>query len=215
MVKKNKKTTWKKGKKTLAIELNTDHPNVKSSPRLLCQVTKLILIRHSKLFNAFAHEILPVHAVWSWRSSNYQGFKDIFKETKKRFDSNSPTLTHFLTVEEYIMANSQSVSSCRVAVPCICMRRIGRNSPTVNILTIFSSQRKKNISAFHCTQWKLCCLETLMQLNITINDVTAATYQGQLVFPPHCAIHTHSTTDTKFDNIINSLHKESKPKIEF
>ena len=74
---------------------------------------------------------------------------------------------------------------------------------------------KKNISAFHCTQWKLCCLETLMQLNITINDVTAATYQSQLVFPPHCAIHTHSTTDTKFDNIINSLHKESKPKTEF
>ena len=148
VVKKNKKTTWKKGKKTLAIELNTDHPNVKSSPRLLCQVTKLILIRHSKLFNAFAHEILPVHAVWSWRSSNYQGFKDIFKETKKRFDSNSPTLTHFLTVEEYIMANSQSVSSCRVAVPCICMRRIGRNSPTVNILTIFSSQRKKTYQPF-------------------------------------------------------------------
>ena len=25
---------------------------------------------------------------------------------------------------------------------------------------------KKNISAFHCTQWKLCCLETLMQLII-------------------------------------------------
>ena len=54
-----------------------------------------------------------------------------------------------------------------------------------------------------------------MQLNITINDVTAATQQGQLVFLPHFAIHTRSTTDTKLDNNIYSLHKESKPKIEF
>ena len=154
-----------KREKTLASELNTDHPNVKSPPRLLCQVTKLILIRQSKLFNAFAHEILPVHAVWSWRSSNYQGFKDIFKETKKRFDSNSPTLTHFLTVEEYIMANSQSVSSCRVAVPCICMRRIGHNSPTVNILTIFCSQRTKTYQPFIAPSgsyvaWKPWCNST-------------------------------------------------------
>ena len=171
MVKKNKKTTWKKGKKTLAIELNTDHPNVKSSPRLLCQVTKLILIRHSKLFNAFAHEILPVHAVWSWRSSIYQGFKDKFKETKAGFDGKSPTLTHFITFEENIIADSQSVShsqsvySCRVAVPCICMRRIGRDSPTVNILTIFCWQRTKTYQPFIAPSgsyvaWKPRCNST-------------------------------------------------------
>ena len=34
---------------------------------------------------------------------------------------------------------------------------------------------KDYISAFHCTQSKLCCLETLMQLGITINNVTATT----------------------------------------
>ena len=28
-----------------------------------------------------------------------------------------------------------------------------------------------------CTQWKLCCLETLMQLDATINDVTTTTNQ--------------------------------------
>ena len=56
----------------------------------------------------------------------------------------------------------------------------------------------------------------LGNLNATkLNDVTATTYQGQLVFLPHCAIHTHTTTDTNSDNITNSLHKESKPKIEF
>ena len=119
------------------------------------------------------------------------------------------------------MANSQpvshrrSVSSCRVAVPCICTRRIGRDSPTVNILTI-SSQRKKHISlSLHPVAVMLLGNLNATELNITINDVTATTYQGQLVFLPHCAIHTHSTTDTKFDNIINSPHKESKPKIEF
>ena len=28
-----------------------------------------------------------------------------------------------------------------------------------------------------CTQWKLCCLETLMQLDATIDDVTTTTNQ--------------------------------------
>ena len=44
---------------------------------------------------------------------------------------------------------------------------------------------------------------------------TAATYQGQLVFPPHCAIHTHSTTDTKFDNIITLSTRNQNPKQSF
>ena len=72
-----------------------------------------------------------------------------------------------------------------------------------------------NISAFHCTQWKSCCLETLMQLNVTINDITVTTFQSQLVFLPRCAIHTHSTTYRKFDDIINCRHKESKSEIEY
>ena len=54
-----------------------------------------------------------------------------------------------------------------------------------------------------------------MQLDVTINDITTTTYQSQLVFLPCYAIHTHSTTYTKFDNIINCRHKESKSKIEF
>ena len=58
-------------------------------------------------------------------------------------------------------------------------------------------------------------METLMQLDVTINDISATTYQSQLVFLPRCAIHTHSTTYTKFDNIINCRHKESKSEIQF
>ena len=70
-----------------------------------------------------------------------------------------------------------------------------------------------NISAFHFTQWKLCCLETLMQLNITVNDITATTFQKQtrvsaLLCDP-CTFYNF-TTDTKVDNIINSLHEEWK-----
>ena len=38
-----------KKKKYLGQESNTDDLNVKSSPRLLCQVAKLILIRQGKL----------------------------------------------------------------------------------------------------------------------------------------------------------------------
>ena len=48
-----------------------------------------------------------------------------------------------------------------------------------------------NISAFHRTQWKLCCLETLMQLDITINDVTATAFQTWLLFLPRYAVHAH------------------------
>ena len=53
-----------------------------------------------------------------------------------------------------------------------------------------------------------------MQLDVTINDITATTDQSQLVFLPRCAIHTHYTTDTMLDNVINSLHEESKSEIE-
>ena len=67
-----------------------------------------------------------------------------------------------------------------------------------------------NISPFHYTQWKLRCLETLMQLNITSNDITATTFQSTL---PRYAYHAHfviSQLFTKVDNIINSLHEEKK-----
>ena len=66
---------------------------------------------------------------------------------------------------------------------------------------------------FIIPRWKLCCLETLMQLNITINDITATTFQKQtrvsasLCDP--CTFYDF-TTDTKVDNIINSLHDEWK-----
>ena len=39
------------------------------------------------IFNAFAHEILPVDAVWSRSDVIHEELKDIFEENKHGFDS--------------------------------------------------------------------------------------------------------------------------------
>ena len=172
------------------------------------------------MFKAIGHEILPVDAVWSWWSCIYEGFKDIFKETKQVFEGESPTLTHSVTFEEYILwptadqrlANCCKVSywrHCRVPVPCICMRRIGCEPPTAT----FFYRGSKHISlSLHPVEVML-----LGNLNATRchNQWHHCNYWSQLVFLPRCAIHTHSTTYTKFEDIINCRHKESKSEIEF
>ena len=53
------------------------------------------------------------------------------------------------------------------ALYIIWMTRIGSDSPKVNIF----QKGWTNIGL--CSQWKSRCLETLMQLNATIDDVTA------------------------------------------
>ena len=58
------------------------------------------------------------------------------------------------------------------ALYIICMRRIGRDSPTVNIFL-----KRMNEHFGLCSQWKSRCLETLRQLDATIDDVTATANQ--------------------------------------
>ena len=43
------------------------------------------------IFNFFAHEILPVDAVWSWQSFIYEELKDVVDENKQGFDGQSRT----------------------------------------------------------------------------------------------------------------------------
>ena len=80
-------------------------------------------------------------AVRSWRSFIYQEIKEIFEENKQGFEGKSRTLTQFITFGEYTcMAykadkclDARPSRSFFTALYIICMRRMGRNSPTVNI----------------------------------------------------------------------------------
>ena len=98
------------------------------------------------IFNTFAHELLPVDAVWSRQSFIYEELTDIFEENKHGFDSKSRTLTHFAAFEER-MANKwlakPSRSLLQLAILGVCMRRIKYDSATVNN-SVFIEQR--NIS---------------------------------------------------------------------
>jgi len=94
---KKNKNKMEKRKKYLGQGLNTDHLNVKSSARLLLQVTKLILITQGKLLY-LEHLTIKFRKYMLSKVGGavlfYQGFKDIFKETKQGFGGKSPTLTH-------------------------------------------------------------------------------------------------------------------------
>ena len=72
-----------------------------------------------------------------------------------------------------------------------------------------------NISAFHCTHVDVMLLGNLNATQCHNQWHHCNYLPSQLVFLPRCAIHTHSTTYTKFDNIINWRHKESKSEIEY
>ena len=72
--------------KTVRVESRTSEckVNVLSiAPRQLILVTLVKLI----ILNTFAHEILPVDAVWSRESFIYEELKDIFEKNKHGFDS--------------------------------------------------------------------------------------------------------------------------------
>ena len=80
VLRKNKKTKGPKKKKE---ESPTWRVNVLSvAPRLLIVKAPVKLIR-----NSFAHENLPVDAVWRRKSYIDEELKDIFQENKHGFDS--------------------------------------------------------------------------------------------------------------------------------
>ena len=87
--KKNKTTTKKKRHKSFQRrESNSGPPTCRVdalsiAPRQLISPNRVKLI----IFKTFAHEILPVDAVWSPQSVIYEELKDIFEENKHGFDS--------------------------------------------------------------------------------------------------------------------------------
>ena len=63
----------------------------------------------SVIFNGFAHEILPVDAVWSWSSCISKKFKDIFEENLSRILTvKALFLTHhFVAFEEQMVTDGR------------------------------------------------------------------------------------------------------------
>ena len=121
-----------------------------------------------------------IDAVRSWWNFIYQKFEEIFEENKRGIEGKSCTLTQFITFEEYTcMADkvgkglgARPSRSLFTALYIICMTRIGRDSPNSKH---FSKRMNEHFGL--CSQWKSRCLETLMQLDATIDDVTATANQ--------------------------------------
>ena len=82
-----------------------------------------------------------IDAVRSWWSCIYQEFKEIFEENKQGIEGKSRTSTQFIAFEEYTcMADkagkyldAKPLRSLFTVLYIICLTRIGRDSPTVNI----------------------------------------------------------------------------------
>ena len=82
-----------------------------------------------------------IEAVRSWWSYINQEFKEIFEQNKQGIEGKSRTSTQFITFEEHTyMADkadkcldARRSRSVFTALYIICMTRIGRDSPTVNI----------------------------------------------------------------------------------
>ena len=116
----NKTKLPKQEKRLLRREANLG-PSMSKVNALSIAPRQLMLIGSVKviMFNIFAHEILPVDAVWSWQSFIYEELKDIFEENKQGFDGKSLTLTHFVGVEEHMSDKAiSSVSQNRREVSC-------------------------------------------------------------------------------------------------
>ena len=112
-------------------------------------------------------EIIIFDAIRGWWSCIYQELKEILEENKQGIEDKSRTSTQFITFEEYTcMADkadkgldARPSRSLFTALYIISMTRI-------------ISKRMNEPFGF-CSQWKSRCLESLMQLDTTIDDVTA------------------------------------------
>ena len=72
--------------KTVRVESRTSECKVNVLSIASRQLILITLVK-SIILNTFAHEILPVDAVWSRESFIYEELKDIFEKNKHGFDS--------------------------------------------------------------------------------------------------------------------------------
>ena len=114
---------------------------------------------------AVRRKILLIDAVRSQQSCIYQKFRDIFEENKQGFEGKSCTLTQFITYEEYKYLYG--------VVQYLHEENRSRFTSSKHFVTqdeYFSQRMNEHFGL--CTHWQCCCLETLMELDATIDDVT-------------------------------------------
>ena len=112
-------------------------------------------------------EIIIFDAVRGWWSCIYQEFKEILEENKQGIEGKSRTSTQFITFEEYTCMADKADKGLD-ARPS---RSLFTALYIISMTRIISKRMNEHFGL--CSQWKSRCLESLMQLDTTIDDVTA------------------------------------------
>ena len=108
-----------------------------------------------------------IDAVRGWWSCIYQEFKEILEENKQGIEGKSRTSTQFITFEEYTCMADKADKGLD-ARPS---RSLFTALYIISMTRIISKRMNEHFGL--CSQWKSRCLESLMQLDTTIDDVTA------------------------------------------